>query len=172
MKNLLFFFFTFLLGIMETQAQFKFGFNAGFPIGDAGDASTIAAVADIGYFFDFSDKLIAGPIAGYSLSFGVKSEEARSAIINFASEEGAAVQFIPIGAGLRWYPIDRLALGVDFAYAIGVNNGNEGGIYYAPKVACALGKVVSVVAAYRHVSSLVEEGYWDVLSLGFEFSID
>lgn len=172
MKKICFLSFILLLGMLGAQAQFKIGISGGLPAGDSGDAASYAVLGDMAYFFELSDDFYAGPMVGYSFSFGDAGEKTKAAIQNFAKTPGDNISFLPVGGSFRYYVTDRFLLGIDLAYAIGFNDGNKGGLHYAPKIAYSLGNVVDLVAAYRAISSLEEEGYWDILSLGFEFNFN
>lgn len=174
MKRVLLLFLTVFLGVVGAQAQLKVGVNLGAPLGDAASASTLVASGNMGYFFDLSDELSLGFITGYSFSLGdgEGDNDIRVGIENFIEEKGDNVQFVPVGIGTRWLPVDRFSLGLDLGYAIGVNTGNEGGLYHSPKAAYAIGEIVDLVLGYQGVLSLGEEGYWDVLSLGVELYLN
>ena len=173
MKKFLLLSLTVLLGVTCSQAQLRFGASAGIPVGDAANAATFAVIADLGYFFYLSDKVAAGPITGLSFSFGDGGGDVdtRVGLENFVEEEGENVLFVPIGGGVRWYAAERLTLGADLGYAIGINSGNGGGLYHAPTVAYAMGELVDLVLAYRGILAIEEEGYWETLSLGVVLNI-
>ena len=64
----------------------------------------------------------------------------------------------------------NFTLGADVGYAIGINDGNDGGFYYSPRAPYSVSEAIDIVAAYRGVS--VNGGSWDVISAGVEFGID
>lgn len=162
MKKIVFFSLTMLLGLQLVQAQgdFRAGLHAGLPIGDAGDFATFAIAVDLGYLFDISDDFQVGPTAGYSHSFGDE-------IGGFEIDD---IQFIPLGGAARFNVSDTFSLGADLGYAIGVNDGNDGGFYYSPRAALMVSNSTSIVLAYRGVS--LDGGSWDIISVGVEFGID
>lgn len=79
-------------------------------------------------------------------------------------------QFIPIAASGRFEVAPNFTLGADVGYAIGINDGNDGGFYYSPRAQYSVSEAIDIVAAYRGVS--VNGGSWDVISAGVEFGID
>ncbi len=166
MKKLLVFAVLTVFGLtaMNAQGQFRAGIGAGLPIGDAGDLSLFAIAVDIGYLFEVSESFNAGPISGYSHTFGDDQTNGPYTI------EGVDVQFIPIGGGGRFEVALNFVLGADLGYAIGINDNNDGGFYYAPRVHYEAGQSVSIVAAYRGVS--LDGGSWDIITVGVEFGID
>ena len=165
MKKLLFFaaFAVFAFTTSSAQGEFRAGIDVGLPIGDAGDLSTFVIAVDLGYLFDLSSNIKAGPIAGYSHSFGDDVTEGPFTV------EIDDIQFIPVGAGGRFNVSDNFSLGADVGYAIGINDNNDGGFYYAPRTSYYAGQSVYIVAAYRGVA--LDNGSWDIISIGIEFGI-
>ncbi|WP_422104267.1 outer membrane beta-barrel protein [Winogradskyella sp.] len=149
---------------VSAQGQFRAGLSGGLPIGDAGDAATFAIAVDLGYLFEVSDKFDAGVTTGYSHSFGDEIE------ILGVTVEIDDVQFIPVAASGRFEVAPDFTLGADLGYAIGINDGNDGGFYYSPRVQYSVSEAIDIVAAYRGVS--VDGGSWDIISAGVEFGLD
>ena len=149
--------------VLNAQGQFRAGVSGGLPIGDAGDLATFAIAVDLGYLFELSETIEAGPVAGYSHSFGDDVTEGPITV------EVDDIQFMPIGAGGRFNVSDNFSIGADVGYAIGISDDNDGGFYYAPRATYYAGQSVYIVAAYRGVT--VDNGSWDIISLGIEFGI-
>ena len=162
MKKITLFFLTVLFGmsLLQAQGQFRAGISGGIPIGDAGDLATFAIAVDLGYLFELSDDFDAGVTTGYSHSFGDE-------VNGFDIDD---VQFIPVAASGRFEVAPDFTLGADLGYAIGINDGNDGGFYYSPRVQYSVSEAIDIVAAYRGVS--VDGGSWDIISAGIEFGID
>lgn len=146
------------------NAQFTAGISGGLPIGDAGDLATFSIAVDLGYLFEISDSFSAGPTTGFSHSFG---DEINVGGFTFEVED---VQFVPLGAAARVEVADSFTLGGDVGYAIGINDGNDGGFYYSPRAQYSVSDLIDIVFAYRGVS--LDGGSWDIISLGLEFGID
>jgi hypothetical protein len=166
MKKLLFLVVITIFGMsaMNAQDQFKLGIAVGLPIGDAGDVSLFAIAVDLGYMFEISENFKAGPITGYSHTFGDDDSSSPIAILGDGNPD---VSFIPIGAGGRFVVAPKLLLGADLGYAIGLNDGNDGGFYYSPRISYSASEDVDIVAAFRGVA--VDGGSWDIISVGVEF---
>ena len=113
---------------VQAQGQFRAGISGGLPIGDAGDLATFAIAVDLGYLFEISDKVDVGATTGYSHSFGDTVDLPFIGQIDIED-----VQFIPIAASGRFEVATNFSLGGDVGYALGVNDGNDGGFYYAPR---------------------------------------
>ena len=160
MKKLMLVMVAVMLGFTVTaQDGFRAGVNVGFPSGDASDFATFAIAVDLGYLFDVSDNFQAGVATGYSHSFGDE----------YMGIDLDDVQFIPLAASGRLALGDNFGLGADVGYALGVNDGNDGGFYYAPRVSYGISDAIDIVAAYRGVSK--DGNSWDIISLGVEFGL-
>jgi hypothetical protein len=151
------------LSFVQAQGDFKAGISGGLPLGDAGDLATFSIAVDLGYLFDLSDNVQAGPIAGFSHSFGDKLDTGIGTI------EIDDVQFLPIGGGVRFNLSEQFGLGADLGYALGINDGNDGGFYYSPRVQYSVSEIIDLVLAYRGISE--DGGSWDILSFGVEFNL-
>ena len=149
----------FAMGSVNAQGQFKGGVNLGLPIGDAGDLATFAIAVDLGYLFEISDTFDAGVVAGFSHSFGDE-------IGGFEIDD---IQFLPLAAAGRLSVSDEFTLGADLGYAVGINEGNDGGFYYSPRAQYSISEAIDLVLAYRGVSK--DGGSFDILSLGVEFGL-
>lgn len=161
MKKVALFTLAVFFGLSCVKAQeFNGGIHAGLPIGDAGDIATFSLIAELNYLFDVADGLQVGPSVGFSHSFG---EE----IGGFEIDD---IQFLPIAAAGRYNFTPEFSGGVDLGYAVGINDGNDGGFYYSPRVAYAATEKLDIVLAYRGVSR--DGGSFDILSLGVEFNLN
>lgn len=60
--------------------------------------------------------------------------------------------FYRLPAG-RFNVSDRFTLGANLGYGVGLNNVNDGGFYYAPKVQYGVIEPMDIILAYRGVSS-------------------
>jgi len=149
---------------MQAQGQFRAGISGGLPIGDAGDLATFGIAIDLGYLFELSDTVDVGATAGYSHSFG------DSVDFGFGTVDIEDVQFIPIAASGRFEVAPSFTLGGDVGYALGVNDGNDGGFYYSPRAQYGVSESIDIVVAFRGVA--VDGGSWDIVSAGVEFGID
>lgn len=147
----------------QANAQFSAGVWGGLPIGDAGDIATFSLGVDLTYLFEVSEQFAVGPTTGFSHSFG------DSVDTGFGTVDFDDVQFLPVGAAARYSISDAFSLGADLGYAVGINDGNDGGFYYAPKAQYSVSELIDIVFAYRNVS--VTGGTWSILSLGLEFGI-
>lgn len=146
-------------GFTASAQDFRAGISGGIPTGDASDFATFAIAVDLGYILEISDTFDAGVTAGFSHSFG---EE----INGFEVDD---VQFLPLAAAGRLALSDQFSLGADVGYAIGINDGNDGGFYYAPRISYGVSDTIDIVAAYRGVSK--DGSSWDMITFGIEFGL-
>ncbi len=119
-----------------SQGGFRVGVNAGIPVGDISDYSNLQLGADVAYMFSFADMLEVGPLVGYSEYFG--------------DNNWPDVQFLPIAASGR-LGLTSFFVGADLGYAVGLDDGNDGGFYYKPQVGYNLG-LVGIILSYSGVS--------------------
>ena len=158
MKKVLFLAAMAVFGLTSVNAQeFKGSVYGGLPIGDAGDITTFTIGVDLSYLFEVSESFMAGPSLGFNNSF-LDSD--------FIGDD---IQFLPVAAAARYSVSDEFTLGADLGYAVGINEGNDGGFYYSPRVAYGVTDSIDIVAAYRGVSA--DGGSFDVISLGVEFGL-
>lgn len=156
------------LVLVMGQGVFAQGFqlsaNAGIPVGNASDFANIAINVDAAYLFDAGGGFSAGPVVGYSHSF-----------VDFTQTVGPVridlddVQFLPLAGRGSWNFADSWSFQGDIGFAIGLNDGNDGGFYYSPKFVYWLSNIVGLSAAYRGVA--VSNGGWNMITLGVEFDL-
>jgi hypothetical protein len=163
MKKLLILFLVPFMGLnfVYSQGNFRFGVNGGIPVGDVEDFSNFHLGTDVAYMFNVVEVLDVGPMLGYSHYF---SED-----LTIGSEkiETDDVQFLPIAASGR-FGLSSLYLGADLGYAIGINDGNDGGFYYRPLIGYQIGKL-GIAASYEGVS--MDGGSFNSINLGIEFGL-
>lgn len=114
-----------LLGF-TLRAQVKIGVNGGLPLGDLKEQYGTNFGADLYYYFiggedDFYDF---GLTAGYSLFTGNDIEVAGVTV------DVDNAQFVPLALAARVHMRELLIAGADVGYALGLNEGNDGGFYY------------------------------------------
>ena len=163
MKKSLFFLLIMLLAVSSvfSQSNFKIGVNAGIPVGDVEDLATFQLGADVAYLYPVSELFSVGALAGYSHFFG---EDDVPLLGGSGSVEDFS--FIPIAASARFGFANSLFVGADLGYAIGVDDGNDGGLYYRPKVGYNFGPVAAI-ASFAGIA--VDGGDVSSVNLGVEF---
>lgn len=149
---------------LNAQGNLKAGANLGLPIGDAGDGWTFNVTLDLNYLWDAGENFQAGVATGFSHSFGDSIN-----LGPLGSVDIDDAQFLPLAGAARFSVSDQFTLGADLGYAIGINDGNDGGFYYAPRVQYGISDAIDIVLSYRGVS--LDGGSFDVINLGIEFGL-
>lgn len=158
MKKLLFIIAIVVLSITSVNAQtFKIGASAGVAASDAGDISDWALGVDAYYYFTDVDAIVEiGVNAGFRNFF----------MSDDAFEDG---QFLPLAAAARLKLFGILSGGVDLGYALGINDGNDGGFYYKPVVGIDIADTIELTASFESISN--DGVTWGNINVGilFEF---
>lgn len=145
------------------QGDLRVGINAGIPVGDASDITTFHLGADLSYLFEVAEVISVGPMIGYSHFFGDEID-----FNGMGTMDIDDINFLPIAASGKIGLMNGLSLGLDLGYALGLNDGNDGGFYYRPKVGFNL-VGIGLIASYSGVS--VDGGTFSSVNLGVEFGL-
>ena len=159
-----------LFYIMALKAQdytdrdnFKIGVHGALPVGDASEISSIGLGLDVSYNYGISKVFDLGIATGFTNAF-VNTDDSVENLTSFEN-----VQFVPVAGVLRIFPHvrSRLNFGADVGYALGIDEGNEGGFYYRPTLAFNVNRGTEVTATYSAVS--LSGGTWSTATLGLLF---
>ena len=145
------------------QEGMKVGLQGGIPIGDFDEQVSLGVAADIGYMWALGEIVDLGPASGFILGFTDKFDTGSESI------DLPNVQFVPAAASLRVWPTNNFSFGADGGYAIGVNEGNDGGLYARPVVGFLFGTFTELNFSYTHVS--LDESSWATVTMGLLFTI-
>lgn len=140
-------------GSSFAQGDLKLGFNAGLPTGDIGDYSSLQVGVDAAYLLNLLGVAEVGPMVGYSRFMG--------------ENDLPDIQFVPLAASGR-LNLAMLVLGLDLGYALAIEEGMNGGIYYRPKVGFGIG-LLNLFASYSGISA--DNADYSSLNLGIELSL-
>jgi hypothetical protein len=150
----------FIAGLsLQAQEGPSVGINLGIPTGDAGDFSGLSLGIDFTYLWSVSDKFDAGAAVGFSNAFGKEIDT------GFGTVDLEDIQFLPIAAAGRVHLTEEISAGVDLGYALGVNDGNDGGFYYRPMVGYSLSENLGLHLSYTGIS-LEGDFNWNTINLG------
>lgn len=155
------------------DTQFKFGVDAGLPMGDIKDAYTFNLGANAAYMWNgVAEGFDVGVGVSYNMYFG-KEEEVFGE--TFKNEN---VSFLPIYATANYSFTENIFAGADLGYAVGLTDGIDGGFYYQPKVGYQT-EMFEVFIGYKAISSkqTVETefgsfsatGVFSSINLGFNY---
>lgn len=148
MKKLLCFLMLFGVGAAALSAQttnIKLGAHAGLPVGDMNDAYGYNLGADLAYMVGIIGLVEFGALVGYMHYFEDSGEEGD------LSWEGEDASYLPLAASGR-INLGAIYAGIDLGYALGLNDDNDGGFYYRPKIGFGfLG--LTLVGSYSGISA-------------------
>lgn len=162
MKKLFFLLFIGILWVPAANAQMiSVGANLGLPTGDISNAANFQAGADIAYRFTAIPLIDVGPMIGYSRFFMDDVDT------GFGSYSGNDISFLPIAASGR-VNLPMLFVGLDLGYAIGLDSGNSGGVYYRPQIGVKLA-LIRLIGSYSGVN--MDGGNVGSVNIGVEFGI-
>lgn len=148
---------------LSAQEGIKVGINLGLPVGDAGDVSSFSIGLDAAYLWAVSDEFNAGIATGFTNAFG------KSIDTGLGSIDIGDVQFLPVAASGRFNASEMFRVGADLGYALGINDGNDGGFYYRPLVGYAVSENIEVNLSYTGISA--DGGTWSTINLGVSFGL-
>lgn len=116
------------------RTNFRAGINGGLVLGDFSDAYSLNLGVDLYHHWGVSKALDIGVTTGFFNAFGEKQTISAGGVA--IETEFANVQFLPVGASFRVYPGKNVGFkfGGDVGYAVGINEGNEGALYYRPSL--------------------------------------
>ncbi len=154
----------FAFSIGHAQGVFKIGAVGGLPTGDAADFSSFGLGADLYYMFGHEDSwLNFGPTVGFRNYFGKDYE------ILGQTVAGDDVQFLPLAGAFRGKFLGLVNFGSDLGYAVGINDGNDGGFYFRPIVGIDIADAIELNVSYEGV--VLDGASWSAFTAGilFEF---
>ena len=167
MKKILFKTMLFVLcffGLHQIRAQegFKFGIQAGLPFNDFNEALSIVVGADTSYMFPLSGVIDLGPSVGFIHGF------AETFVSGTVREDFRSVEFVPFSAGVRFWTSNEFSFGGNAGWALGLNEGNDGGLYYRPMIAYLMSSSVEVNFSYTGIE--LEEATWSTVTIGIVYN--
>lgn len=168
MKSFFFLLLCFLTTLVSNaqvdRTNFRAGINAGFVQGDLADAYSFELGLDVVYVWGLSRELDLGLATGFNNAFG--EEETTDAGGFTITTEFDNFQYIPLAAALRIYPTYGFKFGGDVGYAVGLNEGNAGGLYYKPVVGVDVNGNTELNVSYAVVDNDIA---FSVIQLGVLF---
>lgn len=114
------------------RTSFRAGLNGGIVTGDFSEAYSLVLGVDLYQHWGVSKTIDLGLTTGFSNAFGEKQELSAGGVV--IETEFDNIQFVPVAGSFRIYPTTGIKFGGDVGYAIGINEGNEGGFYYRPSL--------------------------------------
>ncbi len=139
------------------QEGFKIGFQGGLPINEYNDVLGVVIGVDAGYMWALGEVVDLGVAVGFVNGFPEKFREDTS--IDLPN-----IQFVPLAASVRVWPSNSFSFGLDAGQAIGLNEGNDGGLYYRPIIGYLMGTTTEVNLSYTGIS--IKDQPWATVTLG------
>ena len=155
--------FVLLTSSLMAQEGFKIGLQGGIPIGDFDDQLSLVVSADVGYMWALGEVVDLGVASGFINGFTDKFD-ADSELADLPN-----VQFIPAAASFRIWPSNSFSIGGDGGYAIGVSDGNDGGLYVRPLIGYLFGTFTELNLSYTYVN--LEGPTYSTVTVGLLFTI-
>jgi len=147
--------------------NFRAGVHGGLVLGEFSEAYSFGLGVDLSHHWGVSKMIDIGIATGFHNAFG--SKESIEVNGSFTETEFANIQYIPVGASLRIYPGKNVGFkfGGDVGYALGINAGNEGALYYRPSLGIDVkGGISEVNISYFTVNDDVS---FSAILLGYLF---
>ncbi|MEM9143352.1 MAG: hypothetical protein AAGA86_10225 [Bacteroidota bacterium] len=162
-KVVFFLVFVFCALPLFAQQGFKVGIQGGLPIGDYNDLVGVVMGGDLGYMAALGEVVDLGLSAGYLYGFPEKYGNENSV------GDLPSIQFVPLAGSLRLWPSNAFSIGVDAGYALGLNEGNDGGIYLRPLVGFLLGPQTELNFSYTNIGR--DDTQWTTVTMGVRYTI-
>jgi hypothetical protein len=142
---------------VQAQQGFKIGLHGGIPIqGEVNEVVSLVAGADLGYLFALGEVVDAGIMTGFINGFPEKFDAGGADLPH--------VQFAPVAGSFRIWPSNSFSFGADVGYALGLNAGNDGGLYYRPVLGYLMGPRTEVNLSYTGIDTPGQP--WATVTLG------
>ncbi|MRI00327.1 hypothetical protein GH721_07225 [Kriegella sp. EG-1] len=157
-KNILVIVFALLSFALQAQKGFKLGFHGSLPLGENNEVVSLGAGIDVGYMYPLGEVVDLGIMTGFTNGF---PEKFHTDVVLYDLPN---IQFVPVALGLRVWPSNSFSFGGEIGNAFGINEGNEGGLYYRPLVGLLLGAQFEVNLSYTNV--ILDGEDWNTVNLG------
>ena len=167
MKKVLFIAFLAIAGLGKMNAQqgvLNGGLNVGIPVGDADNVSNFTLGAELNYMFPVAEGFTLGPSVQYSHFFGKEFD-----LGGGITAEASDLSFLPISGAARFNITNDFIVGANIGYAVGLDDGNDGGFYYRPIIGHKIGDNTQLNLSYSGIS--VDGGNISNICLGIMFGL-
>ncbi|TLP81663.1 outer membrane beta-barrel protein [Maribacter sp. ACAM166] len=165
MKKVMFLIFlSVLVSKVSGQEGFKMGIQAGLPFNDFNEALSVVVGVDVSYMHPLGEVVDIGPSVGYIHGFAETFQS------NVVSADLESVQFLPLSAGVRFWTSNYFSFGGNVGWAMGINEGNDGGLYYRPTIAYLMSSSVEINFSYTGIE--LDAATWSTLTLGIVYNFE
>jgi len=154
-----------LLGMrLFAQKGLKLGIHGGLPLDEFQDELSLVAGVDLGYRWGLSEIIDLGVMVGFVNGFPEKYDR------ELFAEDLPNIQFVPLAASVRFWTSNSFSIGGDVGQAIGINDGNDGGLYYRPTIAYLMGAQTEVNLSYTGIA--LDGATWSTINVGVLYTFD
>jgi len=159
---------TFIMALLSiglfAQQGMKLGIHGGLPLDEFQEELSLVAGVDLGYRWGLSEIVDLGVMVGFVNGFPEKYNR------ELFSEDLPNIQFMPLAASVRFWTSNSFSIGGDIGQAIGINEGNDGGLYYRPTIGYLIGAQTEVNVSYTGIK--MDDKTWTTLTLGILYTFD
>jgi hypothetical protein len=145
---------------LSAQEGIKLGLQGSFPFNDFSDAVVLSAAFDVGYMHALGEVVDAGVMTGFINGFPDNFD---------GGPDLPSIQFLPMAASFRIWPSNSFSFGGDVGYALGINDGNDGGLYYRPIIGYLFGTNTEVNLSYTGIQ--LDGATWSTVNVGILHTI-
>lgn len=154
-----------LLGMgLFAQKGLKLGIHGGLPLDEFQDELSLVAGVDLGYRWGLSEIIDLGVMVGFVNGFPEKYDR------ELFAEDLPNIQFVPLAASVRFWTSNSFSIGGDVGQAVGINDGNDGGLYYRPTIAYLMGAQTEVNLSYTGIA--LDGATWSTINVGVLYTFD
>ena len=143
------------------QEGIKLGIQAGLPYNDFNDISSVMVAADFGYMRALGEVVdlgvMTGLVHGFPKTFVFEE-------VGVETEENKAIDFVPLALSTRIWPSQDFSLGIDVGYALGISDGNDGGLYFRPVLGYLFGTYTEINVS--HTTIKLDGASWTTINFG------
>ena len=152
---------------LTANAQFSLGAGVGIPTGDAGDITSVSYNLSATYMFGAESDFKFGLSASYLVFSGKTIDLGQVAGVELGEVDFGNYAWLPIATVLNYSVSDKLSVGSDVGYGVGLSpDGIGGGFYLRPNITYAVGDRTSFNLNY---SSISDDGSISSFGLGLAY---
>lgn len=143
---------------LQAQKGFKLGLHGSLPLGDNNKIVSLGVGLDVGYMYPLGEVVDLGIMTGFINGFPETFHD--EIVLNDLPN----VQFVPLAVSARIWPSNSFSFGGEIGNAFGINEGNEGGLYYKPIIGFLFGAQTEINISYTNV--IMDGEDWTTVNLG------
>lgn len=162
----------------STQAQdgLNIGGYLGVPVADGSNYAKFSIGLDANYLIEIADRISVGPAVSLGHSFG-KDRGYYIGEGELVTTTNDPFQFVAIAGAGRFSLNDKMTFGADLGFALGINDGNDGGFYFRPMFGYNIKEKIQLNASLIGISigggrvNRYDYGTFGVFAVGATFNL-